>query len=462
MDELEVKLKHMQDELKRVSQQSIVEGRAAPPTTIIPSSSTSSSSSRASNGVHEVMWGYLPQSYRSPQSEDWSESRCKGITSPTFSPNLQVSAQIVSQFSSPEIQIGPGIGVFNRRVFKGLPPKPAAQALIKQYMQSFHSAYPLFDDSTSLRLMEYNSEDFHDPAWWACINVVLAIAHRFRAMNKQDNSVEDGQAWGYLQNALAVVTELTIMQPTLTTVQALLGMALIVQGTSNSRPFSALLSSAIRAAQDIGLHRHNVDPRISIEEVEQRKRVFWIAYFLDKDHSLQLGQPPSQDDDEMNVGLPCGMRGEHSSVSNVDFLQLRVGLALIQGRVYKRLLSVRASEQSVVERIAAVSDLEDMLYEWRDSTPIKFDGKYMKPSNVSFNPPLIHEMIVRLTYFKTLDIIYNHSVLGMAEEAAKLMTRAVEVEGEYDLPPSPLCKVEARKALRLLHVTPIGDYAYIW
>ncbi|RDW65154.1 hypothetical protein BP5796_09846 [Coleophoma crateriformis] len=436
----------MEEELKRVSQQKNVEEGPAPPTTIVPSSSTSSSPSRASESVHKVMWEYLPHTYRSPQSEDWSGNQ----------------SQTLGQFSSPGMQICPRIGVLSRRVFKGLPPRPAAQALIKQYMISFHSAYPLFDHSTSLRLMEYNSEDFHDPAWWGCINAVLAIAHRFRAMTKQNNSVEDCQAWGYLQNALATVTELTIMQPTLTTVQALLGMALLVQGTSNSRPFSTLLSSAIRGAQDIGLHRHNIDPKISVEEVEQRKRVFWVAYCLDKDLSLQLGRPPFQDDDEMDVGFPCGMRGEHSSVNNVDFLQLRVGLAVIQGQVYKRLLSVRASKQSVVERFAAVSDLEDILYAWQDSTPIRFEEKYVTPANVRFSPPLIHEMIVRLTYFKTLDVIFNHSILGMAEEAAKSMARAAEAEEGYILPASPLCKVQARKALQLIHVTPMGDYAYIW
>jgi hypothetical protein len=376
--------------------------------------------------------------------------------------DLQVSAQAASEFSSPGMQICPQIGIFSRRIFKGLPPKPAAQTLIKQYMLSFHTAYPLFDHSTYVRLMEYNSKDFHDPAWWGCINVVLAIAHRFRAMNKKNSSAEDCQAWGYFQNALSTVMELSIMQPTLTSVQALLGMTLIVQGTSNSRPFSTLLTSAIRGAQDIGLHRHNIDPSLSMEEVEQRKRVFWIAYSLDKDFSLQFGQPPSQDDDEMDVGFPCDMRAEHSFVNGVDFLHLRAGLALIQGQVYKRLLSVRASKQSVVERIAAVSDLLDMLNEWRESTPMKFEENYVTPSNLRFSPPLIHEMIVRLTYFKTLDIVCNHSILGMAKDNAHWRASMAEVEGEYILPASPLCKVEARKALQLIHVTPMGDYAHIW
>ena len=103
-----------------------------------------------------------------------------------------------------------------------------------------------------------------------------------------------------------------------------------------------------------------------------------------------------------------------------------------------------------------------MLYAWRDSTPIKFEENYVTPSNVRFSPPLIHEMIVRLTYFKTLDIIYNKSILGMAEEAAKSKARAAEVQGGYILPASPLCKVQARRALQLIHVTPMGDYAYIW
>ena len=43
------------------------------------------------------------------------------------------------------------------------------------------------------------------------------------------------------------------------------------------------MAAAIRLAHSIGLHKNGSSFNLSEVEAEQRKRVFWIAYSLDKE-----------------------------------------------------------------------------------------------------------------------------------------------------------------------------------
>lgn len=66
--------------------------------------------------------------------------------------------------------------------------------------------------------------------------------------------------------------------------------------------------------------------------------MFCIAYFLDKDISIRTGQPPNQDGD-MNVELPVETvkldKKTEGRAVGINFSNLRIGLAVIQGQIYK-------------------------------------------------------------------------------------------------------------------------------
>lgn len=105
--------------------------------------------------------------------------------------------------------------VFTRRVYKPLPPKDEAIDLIRISLHGFNSAFPLFDENFFIQKLDDLDNSIKDPGFWACLNIVLALAHRFRiAINLQHES-EEKDAWGYFQNALGVVNELTLMPPSL-------------------------------------------------------------------------------------------------------------------------------------------------------------------------------------------------------------------------------------------------------
>ena len=223
-------------------------------------------------------------------------------------------------------------------------------------------------------------------------------SHRFRAMRMLNSQSEDRHAWGYLQNALAVVSELTMLRSEVSAMQAIIGMAIVLQGTPNPRPCSVLISVALKLAHSMKLHRREQEPGLSAAELEQRKRVFWIAYLLDKDVSLRTGQPPAQGDDDMDVDPPVETVVEPVGDTVVSFSDLRVGLAIIQGQIYKNLCSLKALRQSETERFMAAKELDTILDVWQRSVPIDFYcDRVCSALRASSLPTVIHAVITRST-----------------------------------------------------------------
>ncbi len=175
--------------------------------------------------------------------------------------------------------------IFSHKVFTPLPPKEECMALIDHYFETFNNLFPLFHQPTFRHLVEkqYSDEPYDGSGWWASLNTALAIALKTQGMQQQKQPESEERSWAYFKNALAVITELSIRNTDLLSVQALLGMTMFLQGTPNPQPSFVLIGSAIRLAHSIGLHKKGSAYGFNEQEVEQRKRVFWIAYMMDKE-----------------------------------------------------------------------------------------------------------------------------------------------------------------------------------
>lgn len=116
--------------------------------------------------------------------------------------------------------------IFGRRVFTPLPPQHEALSLLKDFFENFNCMFPLFHEPTFMHLVNrhYGRDPYDGSGWWASLNVALAIAHRLRVMSNLVPQEEDHKAWGFLKNAMGVLTELTMRNTDLLSVQALLGM----------------------------------------------------------------------------------------------------------------------------------------------------------------------------------------------------------------------------------------------
>ncbi|KAF9636897.1 hypothetical protein BFW01_g7793 [Lasiodiplodia theobromae] len=363
--------------------------------------------------------------------------------------------------------------IFSRRVFKPLPPKEEALSLLKDYFANFNCMFPLFHEPTFMHLVDkhYSKDPYEGSGWWASLNVALAIAHRLRVMSNLVPQEEDQKAWGYLKNALAVQTELTIRNTDLLSVQALLGMALFLQGTPNPQPSFFLVAAAIRLSHSIGLHKRGSGFNLNPAEIEQRKRVFWIAYMLDRDICLRSGRPPIQDDDDMNVELPSEDPPDNigniplaDGKGKVNLFRLMCTFAVIESKVYKNLYSVKASKQSDGELLNTIGELDKELEDWKDGIPIDFRPEH--EIKASHTPLILHVVVLHFAYYNCLTTIHRMSV-HHGYWTSRLSNFAIQGLNARPLNPrvfssAALCVQAARASINLIKYIPQGDYACVW
>lgn len=116
--------------------------------------------------------------------------------------------------------------LFEKRAFVPLPPEHEALSLLKDFFGNFNCMFPLFHEPTFMHLVRkhYSRNPYEGSGWWASLNVALAIGHRLRIMSNMVPQEDDQKAWGYLKNAMGQLTELTMRNTDLLSVQALLGM----------------------------------------------------------------------------------------------------------------------------------------------------------------------------------------------------------------------------------------------
>jgi hypothetical protein len=355
------------------------------------------------------------------------------------------------------------------RVFKPLPPKDEAISLLEMYFARFNSVFPLHHQQSFMQLVQtrYSIEYDGDVGWWSNLNMALAHGCRIRNLNSQAATEDDEESWAYLENALAVVPFLAVRTPCLSSIQALLGMAVFLQATPVPRSYSLLVANAIRLGHSIGLHRqesyHN---GMHIAEIEQRKRVFWLCYILDRDISMRSGQPPVQHDDDIDVDLPRDSLNDGvgyiflaHGLWPMDFLRFRIQLAVIQGAIYRDLYSAKATRQSDDRRAAAVKELGERLKQWMSSISIFFQPEFLTQKlREPFD--ILHIVILHFTYFNCLTLIHRSSFQNMSWK-----TRApssIEPFNPRNFSSKQIVIETARNALNLLKLIPVGKYSCIW
>ncbi|KAL6713418.1 hypothetical protein ACLMJK_008883 [Lecanora helva] len=363
--------------------------------------------------------------------------------------------------------------MFARRTFVPLPPRDEALSLLKDFFENFNCMFPLFHEPTFMHLVNrnYSRNPYEGSGWWASLNVSLAIAHRLRVMSNLVPQEEDAKAWGFLKNAMGVLTELTMRNTDLLSVQALIGMALFLLGTPNPQPSFFLVAAAIRLANSIGLHKRGSGFNLNPVEIEQRKRVFWIAYLLDKDICLRSGRPPAQDDDDMNVELPT-----EDPVDNIGNIPLADGkgkanlfrfmctFAIIEAKVYKQLYSTKASRQSDGALLNTIGELDKELEEWKDAIPLDIRPEH--EIKASHTPLVLHVVVLHFAYYNVLTTIHRMSV-HHGYWTSRLSNYAIQGLNARPLNPrvfssAALCVQAARASIQLIRYIPQGDYSCVW
>ncbi|KAF5679778.1 transcriptional regulator [Fusarium heterosporum] len=320
-----------------------------------------------------------PPSYQSPENQsnksDPTESRINNRTngeeiakSVTYSWRFDPANPVVYQGLQP--------------ASLDLPPLDEILPVVDHYFSSFNTVIPLFQQHEFMKLLTawHNSPNTRDRASWAAIQIVMAIGYRTPQLSLTDGqSVQVEKADQCLRNVQTVVSELVTRDEDLLGVQILLGIVMLFQNSRDPKPASVLIGTAVRLAHRLRLHSQEAAMNFPAAEAEQRSRVFWIAYTLDKDICLRANTPSCQIDEDIDISLPtlapadsAGLIWTQNGQVHFNYHRRRVELAYIEGKVYDLLYSNRASKVTGQERQRRVARLQSMLDQWYQRIPTVF------------------------------------------------------------------------------------------
>ncbi|KAL1606145.1 hypothetical protein SLS60_003546 [Paraconiothyrium brasiliense] len=183
-----------------------------------------------------------------------------------------------------------------------------------------------------------------------------------------------------LNKAQSALTEILMGDVELANLQVVLGLVIVFQGTSDIRPAVFLISTALRLCQVLGIHRSDSDlyGETTSRKALQLRRVFWIAYILDRDIAMRIRQAPIQQDTDISIEFPPKEPDDDAAgfVSTPEMCQPGFNvfrayfeLSQIQGYVYDALLSVRSQQLSPGERAANCQAIRLLLKDWKGRIP---------------------------------------------------------------------------------------------
>lgn len=217
------------------------------------------------------------------------------------------------------------------------------------------------------------------------------------------------------------------------------------------------------------MHRKGTFFQLDPVEAQQRQRVFWVIYILDKDISLRAGRPAVINDDDISLELPDeepedGLGMADMNGKKVNLFRNFIQFSKISSKVYLRLYSATAAKQSDGELLNTIGGLDEELEDWRMSMP-----EEVRPGcgiTIPEGPTLLPVVVLHFAYYNCLTTIHRMSI-HHGYWTNRLSDFAIQ-----GLNPSPLnprvflsasiCVNAARDSLNLCKHLQMTDYPCIW
>ncbi|KAG9255617.1 fungal-specific transcription factor domain-containing protein [Emericellopsis atlantica] len=307
-----------------------------------------------------------------------------------------------------------------------LPPLDQLMPYVDHYFNTFNRALPLFDQAVFMRMMRdwhHTDRPKRDRAIWAAILMVCAMGLRSPIPGDEAPTIDQRARTDWanrcMRNAQSVMSELVTREKDLLGVQVLLSLVCLFHNSSDSRPASVLVGTAVRLAQRLQLHSNASSRLYAPGEVLLRHRVFWIAYLFDKDLSLRGQAPSAQQDADIDISLPpmnppdgAGLIYTSDKKTCLNTFRIRLGLSHIQGKIFDNLYSNRASKVQGAERRQRIAALSTMLEQWYARIPPAFRIEHV--SSTVDESELVQ--MVKLHHAYLLAVVHTHGIYSHESE----------------------------------------------
>jgi hypothetical protein len=354
-----------------------------------------------------------------------------------------------------------------------LPPLRDILPSVSEYFATCNRVVPLFHEPTFMRMLRnwYSMPTTQqDPAIWAAISIVLALGRRHTYI---DISSPLGSVDVYVRNAQSVLNQLVTRGEDLLGLQVVLGLAFIFCGTSDPKPATALIATAVRLAYTLRLNASQGSDDMDPDIMLQRQRVFWILYVLDRDVALRIRQPAMLNENDVDLELPEENSPDGVGIFNagngtsVNFFRKRVQFAWIQGKVYEWLFSVRAEKLPQFTQNEHAKRLERALDQWNASLPAEF-----KPEMLPYISDLTAFRAFMIMHFTRLQVLarihnayaYDSQWLETLRGFRHAVVDSPSTDFNRKVLPESFGKLVlgSRESVRLFSLLPEQDLYIVW
>ncbi|KAI0269256.1 fungal-specific transcription factor domain-containing protein, partial [Gloeopeniophorella convolvens] len=292
------------------------------------------------------------------------------------------------------------------------PERDLADKLVDAYFSRFHFLLPVLDKPTFMRQYSFlmdHKDDQHlartQTAFVAVVFALFACAAQLvedpRLKGEKDD--DGGMGMVYYERAL-ILHYISHASVQVAHVQCFVLMSSFLCSVNCLPQAWLLIGQAVRAAQDLGLHRSPRRLIISAVEKETRRKIWWGVYTLDRMLALALGRPIGAEDVDCDVEFPVDidddslldyfagapMTSETPSLMT-GFTSL-ISLYNIAGRVMRQVYGVDMADNAEPEKRAQlqrnVDALDKELTKWLDNLPTVFKSNMMNEKQVSMGAAL--------------------------------------------------------------------------
>lgn len=186
-----------------------------------------------------------------------------------------------------------------------LPPIQTTKRLLESYFGSTHSMFPILH----WRTFEQEIEELYrpggspsaTPSFLSVVFAVLALGSLFMPDAPAERSHRGAELLEVSRRMLDPWNDNFVLDDA----RALLLQTMFLNEMNLKSAAWVCLGSAVRVAQDIGLHVES-GPWPVIEG-EMRRRTWWTIYILDRALAVDMGRPVVIDDADCDVSLPAGV-----------------------------------------------------------------------------------------------------------------------------------------------------------
>ncbi|KAG1462424.1 hypothetical protein G6F56_005520 [Rhizopus delemar] len=288
-----------------------------------------------------------------------------------------------------------------------MPPKDLSDHLIQLYFKNSYSLLPLVHKKTFIKALDRNQ------VAPLLLNAIYALASRVSSDPRvRTDPLKPETAGDVFFERARILLDLEWDSFKLYTVQALLLMSSHQNGALKTTRGWLYSGMAIRMSQNLGLNRNCEDWNITAVEKEERKRVFYCCFVLDRLASAMHGRSPMIDDRDYDTPIPSESDDGVCVMENFRYL---IQICEILGEVIRDLYMVKGrkhlSLMSTPDGI--VSSLDKKLNKWMARLPANLQ---YRPPNTRLNEkapaPSIELCQLHMVFYTTLILTHRPFVPG--------------------------------------------------